>query len=123
MRGWPANACPEVARVYEPWRFTDDEEGSIPVEPSHNRWRLTVQYAAGVTAGDVKAFLRVPPGDGAAGVVGGLAGTIAYDADGGQLVGEWAPGEQREFAVEISGYTGAGEATLQLETWSDLPWR
>jgi len=123
MLDWPAGSCPPRARIYDPWRLDDDGSASTPVEPSHNRWRLTVQNPATVSAGAVTAFPRIPAGDGGAGVIGGQVGTVAYNVDGGQLVGEWAPGERREFVIELSGYVGTGAVVAQLETWSDLPWR
>ncbi|MCB9739386.1 MAG: hypothetical protein H6747_08955 [Deltaproteobacteria bacterium] len=123
MRTWPADACPPVAARYGTWRLAANGSSSTPVEISHNRWRLSVQYASTVSAGDVTAFTGVAPGDGGGGMVRAKAGAVAYAADGGQLEGQWAPGVEREFSISLAGYAGAGDVTVQLETWSDLPWR
>lgn len=122
MREWSPNGCGAASRVADPVLAGGDGDFYVVVPADHHRWRVSVVPDATVSAGDVGVRPRVQRGDDAQDYVDGIAATIAYDSDGGQAEGQWAPGPGRSIRLAVSGYVGAGNLVIQVETWRDPPW-
>lgn len=91
---------------------------TVTLHPKHNRFRVHVTPASTVTAGDVTVDVGIYDPESPQTVLWARAGTVAYNAAGGQLVGQLAP-VPHQLRLGVSGYVGTAELAAVVESWTE----
>lgn len=89
----------------------------VDVPAAHNRWRVWSSPASTITAGNVDVTLQYEDPDIPNTYLSGVVGTLAFGANGSCVDGDMAPGLRHRFGAVVTGWAGAGNIVIGIETW------
>lgn len=109
-------ACPALQQAVRATSARADAQ--VVLHKRHNRWAVHVTPAATVVGGDVAVSLGIDDPDAASQVLWANAGSVAFAVGGGRATGVMA-GVGHKLRVAVTGYAGAGELVVLVESWRE----